>query len=103
MIIILSIFLVISLSINFVMAWYVKKIMNNFVNTLDSIDNLKEVIEIYSESVESVSKLQEFYGDDIIKQLVLKTKTLIKDLEAFQERVIDENGTKEKEENSRTE
>ncbi len=97
MTVLLVLLLLLSISSNVIMVWYVKKVINNFVEILKGVDDLQEKIEEYSSEVQTVKSLEQFYGDDILHKLVKKTELLGKDIVKFKNMILsdedDNNGT----------
>ncbi len=90
-IVILSIALLVSISLNIFMLWYGRAILEDFYYMSDNLGSLIEQIIIFSEHLKSVYELEMFYGDDTLKSLMDHARELSEKLEDL-DLVLNEQG-----------
>jgi len=66
--------LAISLAGNGVLVWYVRKLLQKYWADMDVRERFIELLSQYAESLQSIYKLEEFYGEEIIKKAVTQTR-----------------------------
>jgi hypothetical protein len=84
-VVILSIALLISVSLNIFMFWYGRAILEDFYYMSDNLGSLIEQIIIFSEHLKSVHELEMFYGDEILGGLIRHSKDLVETVQDFVE------------------
>jgi len=84
-VVILSIALLISISLNIFMFWYGRAILEDFYYMSDNLGSLIEQIIIFSEHLRSVHELEMFYGDEILGGLIRHSKDLVETVQDFVE------------------
>ena len=84
-VIILSIALLISISLNIFMFWYGRAILEDFYYMSDNLGSLIEQIILFSEHLRSVHELEMFYGDEILGGLIRHSKELVETVQDFVE------------------
>jgi len=72
----IEILLGVSILINGFLIWYVVKLIKKFLNISEELENLFILLEEYSEHVEVVYKLERFYGDTTLENLMKHSKTI---------------------------
>jgi hypothetical protein len=72
-----------------VLAWYIKKLVNNLKNGIKGVDELQDLLEQYSSSMEEIGKLDQYYGDDTINAAVKNTKIIIEACKYYKNSVLD--------------
>jgi|TARA_B100000282_G_C31738739_1_gene495070 hypothetical protein len=77
-------FLALSIIFNFVLVWYVVKLLNRFLTFQDELDNFSETLEEYQVHIEIVNKLERFYGDETLGNLLRHSKALVEECQSFQ-------------------
>lgn len=84
-VVILSIALLISISLNIFMFWYGRAILEDFYYMSDNLGSLIEQIILFSEHLRSVHELEMFYGDEILGGLIRHSKDLVETVQDFVE------------------
>ena len=84
-VVILSIALLVSISLNIFMFWYGRAILEDFYYMSDNLGSLIEQIIIFSEHLKSVHELEMFYGDEILGGLIRHSKDLVETVQDFVE------------------
>jgi hypothetical protein len=88
----LEFFLLLSLVCNGILIWYIRKLVQKLSYGVDSVDQLQELLYEYSEGLEGVYELQEYYGDDTIKAAIANTKIVIEACKAYKSTIIEKEG-----------
>ena len=81
----LSIFLFVSLSINFLFFWYVRNLLRYLKVANQETGEVLMKISNYSEHLTQVYNRDVFYGDPTLESLLLHTKDLAEEIDAFVE------------------
>ena len=84
-VVILSIALLVSISLNVFMFWYGRAILEDFYYMSDNPGSLIEQIILFSEHLRSVHELEMFYGDEILGGLIRHSKDLVETVQDFVE------------------
>lgn len=84
-VVILSIALLVSISLNVFMFWYGRAILEDFYYMSDNLGSLIEQIILFSEHLRSVHELEMFYGDEILGGLIRHSKDLVETVQDFVE------------------
>tara|TARA_Y100000034_G_scaffold93791_1_gene113566 strand:- start:5156 stop:5461 length:306 start_codon:yes stop_codon:yes gene_type:complete len=80
----LIISLVLSLALNILFLWYIRKILYKLLFVSDNIDELLESARNFSEHLERIYNMETYYGDEVIKNLVEHSKGLVIELGEFE-------------------
>ena len=83
--IILALLFLISFVINIFLLWYVRWALSNLVFVSNNIGKLLDDSQDYLDHLESIFELEMFYGDETIQGLLDHTKSLIKEINKFQD------------------
>jgi hypothetical protein len=81
----LALGLIMSIIINLFAFWYIRGILGRLTWFSENINDLEQIIKIYSNNLERVYELEQFYGDQEIKTLVAHTVSLLDVLEEYKE------------------
>ena len=84
-VVILSIALLVSISLNIFMFWYGRAILEDFYYMSDNLGSLIEQVILFSEHLRSVHELEMFYGDEILGGLIRHSKDLVETVQDFVE------------------
>tara|TARA_R110000824_G_scaffold185247_3_gene366227 strand:- start:192 stop:533 length:342 start_codon:yes stop_codon:yes gene_type:complete len=76
--------LILSVCLNVLLIWYLKKILEKLMFVSDSLGGLFDSVNVYREHVKSVYELEVFYGDETLQSLITHTKELHEELEQFE-------------------
>ena len=96
----LVIALVVSVTINILTFWYMRRVLPRFIYTSENLKDLTDVITAYRNHLKQVYSMELFYGDETIKFLMSHTISLLEILEEFedegtisviQQEVVEEN------------
>ena len=84
----LALGLIMSLIINVFGLWYIRALLGRLSWISQNINDLVQIIGVYRSNLEGVHKMEQFYGDQEIKNLVLHTASLLDVLEDYQDVVL---------------
>lgn len=80
----LTVSLVLALSLNILLLWYIRKVLYKLLFVSDNIDDLLESTRRFSEHLERVHNMETYYGDQIIKNLIDHSKEVISEIQEFE-------------------
>ena len=75
--ILLSIMLTLSVAINFVMGWYLFRLLKKFLFLSDNLDDLFDQLDGYTLHIENVHSLETFYGEPVLQNLMNHSKEVV--------------------------
>ena len=81
----LSLALVGSLVIIGFLVWYARNLLSRLLFVSENIGDLVDMVETYSGNLKDVYALEQFYGDDALKQLIAHTNSLLEMLESYED------------------
>lgn len=71
------------ITINIMLVWYIKKLLNIISDTTEGIKDMKEAISAFSEHLQMIYKQETFYGEPMIERLIKHSKILVQEIEQF--------------------
>lgn len=74
---------VVSVAINVGLFWYIRNLLRYSQEMLGDFMNLSEEVVVFSEHLDAVYKMERFYGDVTLEEMLQHTKELSKILEDF--------------------
>ena len=80
---ILSGLLICSLIVNYISYRYMKHLINKLQQFTDNINELKNLLGIYSQHLQQTHDAPTFYGDSTLQNLLKHTKEIINDIKDF--------------------
>ena len=80
---ILSGLLIFSVIVNYIAYRYTKHLINKLQQFTDNINELKNLLGIYSQHLEQTYEAPTFYGDSTLQNLLKHTKEIISDIKDF--------------------
>jgi len=90
MTILFAILLILSISLNIVFFWYIRKILQKLSFGVDNIDQLQGLLEEYCSLLESMLTLDQYYGDDTVVAAVKNTKLVIETCKVYKKTIIEQ-------------
>jgi hypothetical protein len=102
--------LALSVSLNATLVWYIRKLLNKYWSDIEVREKFTEMLGQYAESLMAIYKLEEIYGEEIIKKAINETKFVQEACEEYKKILETEVGQEaayeedegENEENSQT-
>ena len=83
--ILLTLGLVISLSINVVLVWYIRKMLTKLLYVSDSIGDLMVSAKNFSSHLDGLHAMEMYYGDETLGSLIKHSKQVIEDIKEFED------------------
>jgi uncharacterized membrane-anchored protein YhcB (DUF1043 family) len=74
---------VVFLALSVVFYRYCKYLLKKLQQVTDNVDDLKQLLDVYSVHLQQTYQAPTFYGDATLEQLLKHTKEIIKDIEDF--------------------
>ena len=81
----LAVALVISVTVNVFLFWYLRKVINKLLFVSENLRDLVEIINNYKKNLGDVYKLEMFYGDQTLEFLMQHTNGLIDILKDYED------------------
>ena len=81
----LAVALVISVTVNVFLFWYLRKVINKLLFVSENLSDLVEIINNYKKHLGDVYKLEMFYGDQTLEFLMQHTNGLIDILKDYED------------------
>ena len=94
-------FLTLSLICNGLLFWYIRKVLSKYWYDLEVRKSFSTMISDYEQTLTSIYKLEEFYGEETLKKAIAQTKFVVQACEEFKQ--ILEKDTIEEAENNEEE
>lgn len=79
--------LLLSLVLNGILIWYVRKMLNKLQYEVDVRVAFREMLQDYAASLENLYKLEELYGEEIIKRAIIETNFVIEACTEFKKAI----------------
>jgi hypothetical protein len=70
----------VSLTLNGILAWYVRKLINQFKDAIGSVSELQSLMDEYLGHIRMISEMETYYGDVTIENLLKHTKDMVDNL-----------------------
>ena len=83
--IICIILMIFSISLNFFLMWYGRKLLQDLFYISDNISSLTEEVLMFDNHLKSIHEMEIFYGDETLGDLIRHSSALIDTLEDFAE------------------
>jgi hypothetical protein len=91
----LSVFLTISLLLNILFIWYLRRLASQFVFFNENVVTLEEKLTTFDQHLNSIYELEMFYGDDTLESLIKHSKQLLLDVQEFYDNFSLDQGEEE--------
>ena len=83
--ILLSIFLSISVLLNILLIWYIRKMLQKLLFVSDNIGDLQHAVNNFSKHVGGMHELETFYGDETLGGLIDHCKQIAENIKEFED------------------
>jgi hypothetical protein len=93
--IILILLLIISVSLNALLVWYCKKLLNKITFFGNGVEDFQDKLKLLSEHLQTVHELEMFYGEPVLQNLIKHMKATVIDINVFRESFIISEGQQE--------
>ena len=81
--ILLIIFLILSIFINVLLLWYIRKMLSKLLPVSDNMGNLVEDLASYQNHLQQLYEMEMYYGEPSIKQLIVHSRQIIEHVKQF--------------------
>jgi hypothetical protein len=79
----LIIFLVISVVLNGILLWYIRKMLGKLLSVSDNMGNLVEDLTSYQNHLQQLYEMEMYYGEPSIKNLIVHSRQIIEHVKEF--------------------
>jgi len=83
--ILLSIGLIVSVGINVLLMWYIRKMLTKLLYVSDSIGDLLVSSKNFSNHLDGLHEMETYYGDETLGGLIRHSKQVIEDIKEFED------------------
>ncbi len=84
----LSIILVLSIALNFLLGWYVVKLLQKIRTFTEGIFDIVEKLNLLAGHLETVHQLEMFYGEPILQNMIKHLKVMVADIKIFRDSFV---------------
>tara|TARA_A100001515_G_C4491897_1_gene183597 strand:- start:15 stop:317 length:303 start_codon:yes stop_codon:yes gene_type:complete len=81
----LIIFFILSVSINVLLIWYIRKMLSKLLYVSDSIGDLLVSAKNFSSHLDGLHEMETYYGDETLGGLIRHSKQVIEDIKQFED------------------
>jgi sensor histidine kinase YesM len=81
----LIISLVVSVAINGLLLWYIRKMLSKLLYVSDSIGSLLVTAKNFSNHLDGLHAMEMYYGDETLGSLIKHSKQVIEDIKEFED------------------
>lgn len=79
----LVLFLILSLSVNGLLGWYIVRLLRMYLPMSADFENLFDKLDEYHFHIDRVSEMESFYGDEIILNLLRHSRSITDEVDIF--------------------
>ena len=76
-------FLVLSVILNGVLLWYIRKMLGKLLSVSDNMGNLVEDLASYQNHIQQLYEMEMYYGEPSIKNLIIHSKQILEHVKEF--------------------
>jgi len=76
-------FLVISVTLNGVLLWYIRKMLGQLLSVSGNMGNLVEDLASYQDHLQQLYEMEMYYGEPSIKNLIVHSREIIEHVREF--------------------
>lgn len=84
----LALILVLSVTLNVILFWYVRKIIQQLSFGVNYTQQLQDLLEEYCNSLEGMLDMETYYGDDTMTAAVKNTRMVIETCKLYERSVL---------------
>ncbi len=84
----LSIILVLSIALNFLLGWYVVKLLQKIRTFTEGIFDIVEKLNLLAGHLETIHQLEMFYGEPVLQNLIKHLKVMVVDIKVFRDSFV---------------
>ena len=79
----LILFLVLSVCVNVLLLWYIRKMLKQLLGVSDNMGNLVEDLASYQNHIQQLYEMEMYYGEPSIKELIVHSSQIIEHVKQF--------------------
>ena len=76
-------FLILSVLVNVLLLWYIRKMLSKLLPISENIGNLVEDLASYQNHLQQLYEMEMYYGEPSIKQLIMHSRQVIEHVKEF--------------------
>lgn len=95
-------FLLLSIAVNVVLVWYVKKTIQILSYGIENVEELQKLLNEYAGLLEPIATMENYYGDPAITAAVANTKLVIEACNIYKKTLIRNYDEEDEEEQQET-
>ncbi len=81
----------VSVAINAMLVWYIRKLLQEIAPIHQRTVTIRNSLTRFVQDVDEIYELPTFYGDQTIKNLVVQTKAMVEEVDAYKKSFIFES------------
>ena len=78
-------FLIVSVGLNGLLLWYIRKMLSKLLYVSDSIGSLLVTAKNFSNHLDGLHAMEMYYGDETLGALIEHSKQVIEDIKEFED------------------
>lgn len=78
-------FLIVSVGLNGLLLWYIRKMLSKLLYVSDSIGSLLVTAKNFSDHLDGLHAMEMYYGDETLGALIKHSKQVVEDIKEFEE------------------
>jgi len=78
-------FLIVSVALNGLLLWYIRKMLSKLLYVSDSIGSLLVTAKNFSDHLDGLHAMEMYYGDETLGALIKHSKQVVEDIKEFEE------------------
>lgn len=75
--------LVLSVCVNVLLLWYIRKMLKQLLGVSDNMGNLVEDLALYQNHIQQLYEMEMYYGEPSIKELIVHSSQIIEHVKQF--------------------
>ena len=75
--------LVLSVCVNVLLLWYIRKMLKQLLGVSDNMGNLVEDLASYQNHIQQLYEMEMYYGEPSIKELIVHSSQIIEHVKQF--------------------
>jgi methyl-accepting chemotaxis protein len=85
LIFIITLVCLLSIALNVLLIWYIKKILEKLLFVSDNIGDLLSSLEKFAKHIDSVHEMEMFYGDTTLQSLIKHSKDVMEEIKSYRQ------------------
>tara|TARA_Y100000034_G_C6696361_1_gene306876 strand:- start:201 stop:530 length:330 start_codon:yes stop_codon:yes gene_type:complete len=85
LIFIITLVCLLSIALNVLLIWYIRKILEKLLFVSDNIGDLLSSLEKFAKHIDSVHEMEMFYGEPVLGNLIRHSKDLVEEIKSYRQ------------------